>query len=199
VNIITLDSYCLGRKGCTERIKQPNIFGIHGLWPMFESEERIPECNTGDKINVDPLGETRDIMEVYWTSLKGDNIDFWEYEYNKHGHCLTERYKLANEQIYFDGSVKIYQTWALDQLMTHALGDIKMKSSDALEFSFEELTDLIQNARKELYFTIRCLRFKGKQYLNDIRIYFDLEFNPLDHEQATNCKMEENIYITFDN
>jgi len=193
------NTYCLGKPDCQKKIQHQNIFSIHGLWPNFISEKRISDCNTGQAITVDPQGETREIMDSYWSSLKGTNEGFWEHEYNKHGYCVTERYNFPNEQKFFDDGVGIYQKWQMNQLMTHTLGDIQMRDNDEVEFTFDELTEQIHNARTDLFFTINCVSHEKKQYISEIHFYFDLEFSPLDHQQHSSCDKDKSIYVTFEN
>jgi ribonuclease T2 len=178
-------------------IKKKNSFTIHGLWPSFTSGYRMADCNTGPEISVSPQGQTLETMNNMWYSVRGSNVKFWNHEYNKHGYCFSQRYHEKDEQPYFTKVVGVFMEHALDQLITHALGDVMIKQDKEVQFTFTELHQLMQNARKDLYFDITCAKKQHKQYINEVRVYFDLEFKPLKYSEKSNCNKSEPIFVTF--
>ena len=187
----------MNNEKCTAEIKKSNTFSIHGLWPSFSSEKRMSDCNTGSKINVNIKGTTLDSMNTYWVSLTGPNKNFWNHEYNKHGYCYTERYKLTDEQLYFESAVKLFQQHSLDQMMIQAIGDLKISESKEQQFTYEMLYKTLQNARRDLFFQISCKVKDDKQYVFELHLYFDLNLNPKKHEKRSNCNKSKPIFVIF--
>lgn len=69
---------------------------IHGLWP--------DNCDTTFNENCDPsraytdiaslltdngATDTLNFMETYWVDMHGENEQFWEHEWSKHGTCMS--------------------------------------------------------------------------------------------------------------
>jgi ribonuclease I len=184
---------------CHNRTRARNIFTLHGLWPGFTSQKEMRDCNTGDKIDVRIRGDILEKMEVYWPSYTSPNEEFWNHEYNKHGYCFTKRHDKPDEQAFFKSTIAIYEEYALDQLMTHSVGD--MVTDDEIEFEYDELVDALHSARDDLLFVVHCLRRNHKQYLQEVHIYFDVELNPLEKYRPgrSNCDMDDSIFVPFEN
>jgi hypothetical protein len=159
----------------------------------------MADCHTGKDIEVDPEGRTRDIMNSFWSSLTGDDIKFWNHEYNKHGYCFTERTGAKNEQPFFDAAVSVYEDWRFDQLMIHAVGDVRIANSDEISFTYDQLAKIINDARPGVFFSIKCTSHEKKEYLSEVHFFFDINLKPLDHEQGTSCGKDKKIYVSFDN
>ena len=137
-------------------------------------------------------------MDLYWVSYKGDNKKFWNHEYNKHGHCFTQRFKEKNEQKYFDTVLALFRSHAFDQLMIHAVGDLHIQEHDYVEFTYESLRKALSKARDDLFFSLRCKWKNEKQYLVELHFYFDIELNPFEHERNSNCDKKKAIFVTFE-
>jgi hypothetical protein len=164
------------------------------------SGKLLGQCNIGTRVNVNIKGETRNKMNLYWGSLKDTNQGFWDHEYNKHGDCYTKRYNLPNEQQYFDDTMYTYEYYELHKLMEDAVGDSATRRSNKMKFNFDELRRVIQNAREDLYFQLRCRwdRDETKQYLYEIHLFFDIDMYPMFHRVDSNCDRTQPIHVTFD-
>ncbi|XP_020409186.1 ribonuclease S-2 [Prunus persica] len=95
-------------KGCNI-LPLPRIFTIHGLWPSNFTHRHKP-C-----INEASNDELRADLELSWRSfISGrSNMDFWEYEYNKHGKCSDDKFSQTQ---YFDRARSLWK-----QYKPHAL------------------------------------------------------------------------------
>jgi len=72
-------------------------FTIHGLWPNqkeFCSEEKF------DVKNIEPI---IDKMELNWFSCYGNDTEFWDHEWSKHGTCTN-----FTQINYFNKSLWLY-------------------------------------------------------------------------------------------
>jgi ribonuclease I len=190
-------SQCLVKPEACKKIQDKNIFTLHGLWPSFASGERIADCNTGKKIEINPQGDMLKEMNRYWYSFRAENYGFWNHEYNKHGHCYSEKYSIKTPDTFFNKVLGIYKQHALDQMFIQAIGDVKIKEAKEIEFAYADLKKVLQNAREDLYFDITCLKKDKKQYIAEIRIYLDLEFQPLKRTEHGNCDWKKSIFVTF--
>jgi hypothetical protein len=156
----------------------------------------LADCNTGPKINVNIQGESLDLMNKYWVSYKGDNQAFWNHEYNKHGYCVTQRYNLGSETPYFELTLMMFHRHGLSTLMADAVGDIREEQE--MVFSFDKLKKTLQRARPNLTFQLMCRFKKGKMYLQEVLIFFDIDFNAYEPKYKTNCVMDKDIYVRFE-
>jgi ribonuclease I len=176
-------------------MKKKNIFSIHGLWPAFQTAQNV-DCNTGVKKKFKIKGEVLEKMNTYWVNYKGPNPSFWTHEYNRHGWCFSKRFRL-DHTAFFESTLEIYERYALDQLMIHSIGDLVAEKNEYTKYSYKELFVLIQNARQDLVFVIRCLRTGGRQYLHEIHFFFDLDLNPINYKRGHNCNTKKQIYVLF--
>jgi ribonuclease I len=192
-------SNCVNNPSCMAKLKIPNIFTLHGLWPSFLSDKRLADCNTGPKISAVPHDKMREFMLNYWPTYHEDPQEFWDHEYNKHGYCYTERMQQRSYEPFLQRTIDLFQQYQMDQLMIQALGDVAMRRGGQKQFTYEDLFNLIQGARRNLYFDLACKRVNHKQYLEEIRFYFDLDFKPKNHHIRSNCSKTQPIIILFAN
>jgi ribonuclease T2 len=173
-----------------------NIFTLHGLWPSYRDGRKIEECNKGALIDVKINEEKlQNEMAIYWVSFTSENQQFWNHEYNKHGYCYSERYKLYDPDNFFNMGMNLFKSNALDQLMHRALNHVVM-NSNTLSFTYPELLKIFEKATN-LKFSLDCKKINNKTYLSEIRFYFDLEMKPIDHQTSSDCK-NNTIYIILE-
>lgn len=171
-----------------------NIFTLHGLWPSYQSGRWIDKCNSGTQISI--KGDTTDLfemMKIFWPSYTKGNDEFWSHEYNTHGFCYTDKYNLQDFRPYFEFSMNLFNTHQLDQTLLRTFGDI----SGIHEFDVNDLKNKIGLVLGDLKFELDCKRFNSKQYLQEIRFFFDLKLNPIPLRYSSDCKMDEPILIEF--
>ncbi|ORX88734.1 RNase Sy [Basidiobolus meristosporus CBS 931.73] len=74
-----------------------DAFTIHGLWPNTCSGGQGPSNGCDPSRAYSDIGEIiqnansslYDQMDTYWPSYKGNNPEFWEHEWEKHGTCVS--------------------------------------------------------------------------------------------------------------
>jgi ribonuclease T2 len=167
---------------------------LHGLWPNYQSGRRVRTCNTGTQIQVE--SNTSDLyksMNDFWPSFTKTNEDFWTHEYNKHGYCYTQKYNLNDYTDFFGFTMDLFNRHRFDQIMLKAFGQIE----GLQEFDMIDLSNHISQVMPGLYFDLDCKRFDSKQYLQEIRFFFDLDLEPIQLRFPTDCRMNEPIYIDF--
>ncbi|KAI9172611.1 Ribonuclease T2-like protein [Paramyrothecium foliicola] len=97
---------------------------IHGLWPDNCDGTWEQYCDKNrEYFNISAILSadapcTLDYMKVFWKDYQGDDEDFWEHEFNKHGTCMSTlepacypNYQPGHEVVdYFKRSVKVFKS-----------------------------------------------------------------------------------------
>ncbi|TPX09020.1 uncharacterized protein E0L32_001719 [Thyridium curvatum] len=97
---------------------------IHGLWPDYCDGSYPQFCDKSREItNATQIMQAADkctlaYMEKYWLDYQGDNEQFWEHEFNKHGTCIStldrkcySEYQTSQEVVdYFKTTVQLFKT-----------------------------------------------------------------------------------------
>lgn len=103
---------------CEDKLKnvvKKNTFTLHGLWPSLRNGQRIPECHKGTQIKPDGSAVYTQ-MSHFWPSFKGDNIPFWDHEYNKHGFCYSQHTKTTDPKAFFEKVIEVYNSNSYEDL-----------------------------------------------------------------------------------
>ena len=182
---------------CYEKLKKVprHEVTIHGLWPSLLKGKNLPECNTGTKISIKDDDKMKEVR-TYWPSLNGNaNNVFWEHEYNKHGFCYNKRmnYPEGDYHFYFNKAMEIFKKKNLNRLIINAVGD----HEGIQTFSYSKLYAGIRKVLGGDYFQIVCNTIKGKQYLGEIRVGFNLNFEFTKILKKTGCSNKKEIIIEF--
>ncbi|KAL5722820.1 ribonuclease T2 [Ranunculus cassubicifolius] len=85
-------SYCDTRKSCCYPTsgKPEADFGIHGLWPNYNSGSYPSNCDPDSPFNNAAISDLKREMQSEWPTLacpSGDGMTFWAHEWDKHGTC----------------------------------------------------------------------------------------------------------------
>jgi ribonuclease I len=161
---------------CYEKLKQipAHSVSLHGLWPSLSSGAYLPDCNSGDAIDIIDTGtETFLKMRQYWPSLTGTNKDFWDHEYNKHGYCYNMKYDIDEEKydFYFARVLDLFFDLKINTIITDIVGDLE-DGEHALPDDFNDKMDQRFGANT---YSLRCTKYGGKYYLQEIRFRLDLD------------------------
>nr|BAJ24848.1 Self-incompatibility ribonuclease precursor [Petunia x hybrida] len=124
----------------------PRNFTIHGLWPDNQHVMLNNCAKTFQKItNVRKIKE----LDDRWPDLQKSKSEatrtqsFWQYEYNKHGTCCTERY---DRQAYFDLAQNLKDKYdALQILKNHGIIPGKSYAVDKIEEAIRDATQAYPN------------------------------------------------------
>nr|BAC00516.1 ribonuclease T2 [Irpex lacteus] len=174
---------------------------IHGLWPdncdgTFESSCDSSRAYTGigDLLTAQGASDTLDFMNQYWVDINGQNEQFWEHEWSKHGTCYSTLEtsclpsgspKGAEAVAFFQQVVTLFKTLPTYQWLAKA--GITPDSSKT--FTLSEITSALKSAAG----VTPALDCDGKN-LNQISWYFHLKgslldgkFVPIDAPKAGSC------------
>ncbi len=184
-------------KTCYEKLKSVprHEVTIHGLWPSLLKGKNLPACNSGAEISIiddDRMKEAR----TYWPSLNGNaNTVFWGHEYNKHGYCYNKRLGFPEDDYhyYFDKAMELFKSKKLNRLIINAIGD----HEGIQKISYNDLYAGIKKVLGGDYFQITCSNVSKKQYLAEIRIGFNLNFEFTKITKGTGCSNKKDIIIEF--
>jgi ribonuclease I len=112
-------------------------------------------------------------MRQYWPSLTGTNKDFWDHEYNKHGYCYNMKYDIDEEKydFYFARVLDLFFDLKINTVITDIVGDLE-DGEHALPDDFNDKMDQRFGANT---YSLRCTKYGGKYYLQEIRFRLDLD------------------------
>jgi ribonuclease I len=170
---------------------EKNILTIHGLWPQYKSGKYMYSCGDGKRVKLFVRDNIlKEQMNKYWVSENMPNENFWEHEYNKHGLCYTEEYGLRQED-YYKRNIELFQKYKMNTLLKDALGHVK---GPEVQIEYDKLMTLLKRVNSNINYNIRCTNEEGKQYFDSLRIFFDLDFKPIDSGRG-NCYYKKPVYI----
>ena len=184
---------------CYEKLKQipTHSMSIHGLWPSLSTGATLPDCNQGTEIEViDNSSETFLKMRSYWPSLTGANNEFWDHEYNKHGYCYNLKYGIDEEnyEFYFKKVLDIFFKLEINSLIIDLAGD----AEDGEYVLPDEFKELMDNKFGANTYSLRCTKYGGYYYLQEIRFRLDLDFNlTTKGKSQTSCPNGQYIHVNY--
>jgi len=181
-------------------LNEKRIFRIHGLWPSRTDRKNLPDCNDGPKIQIhDSASEPYVTMSQIWPSLNyNSKTDFWTHEYNKHGYCYTKKYDIATYTPFFEKAVEMYNQYDIKNLMSKAYDTTPGQS---YSLYYDEIKSTFKQAIGGSHFEIKCDYKNGEHFLDEIRLFLDLDFSPLEgFTYNSNCPKSGpiNFYMEYD-
>lgn len=164
-----------------------NSWTIHGLWPdncdgTFKSSCDSSRAYTGISSLLSSQGasDTLSFMDDYWVDINGDNEQFWEHEWSKHGTCMSTLHtsclpsgnaKGAEAVAFFQTVVKLFKSLpTYDWLAAEGI-----TPSSSQTFTLSQIT----SALKSQSGVTPALDCDGKN-LNQISWYFHLKGSVID-------------------
>jgi ribonuclease T2 len=156
-----------------------NAMTIHGLWPSLKSGQMLKDCTSGVKV-VDDGSSLFSDMKTYWPSFAKSNKDFWEHEYNKHGHCMTEEKGWGSYKDYFryviDLHVRTYKS-----LITNAF---RGKTGEFV-VNYDDMKKNIRNVISGAIINMKCV----SGYITEFYFYLEKNMTPSPNSKFSNsCK-----------
>jgi ribonuclease T2 len=185
-----------GQSNCQKKLSSipKNIFTLHGLWPSYSNGKKIDSCNTGEEIRIVKDGShVYTEMETYWLSFTNEDHAFWSHEFNKHGYCYTQKYQINDPKHYFQYALEIYKRHDMARIFQRAFGDISGNQS----FEHEDLHHHVERATEGLKYELVCKNYYKKQYLQEVRFFFDLDMTAMDIGRRGSCNPSKPIFIDF--
>ena len=186
-----------GGSSCEKKLSNipKNHMSIHGLWPGMKSGARIAECNQGAEISIVDDGSATFLeARKYWPSLNNNaNTVFWGHEYNKHGYCYSNRIKDFDYKKYFQRTIDLLKEKHINTLILDTFGE----QSGEYKVSFKDLKNKIKNKLGGDYFSVVCKTISKKQYLQEIRISFDDNFNYIKTSSGGSCNTGKDVIISY--
>ncbi|KAF8659270.1 hypothetical protein AX14_007624 [Amanita brunnescens Koide BX004] len=178
---------------------------IHGLWPDNCDGSYGQDCDSSRAytdiaglLENQGAGDTLSFMKKYWPDYHGQNEQFWEHEWSKHGTC----YSTLNPSCLPQGSPTGAEAVAFFQTVTglfkqydiyNALANAGITPSNQKSYSRDDL----QAALSSAFGVAPGFDCTGHKYLNQALIYFHLQgsiidgtFIPIDAPSAGNCPDE---------
>ena len=184
---------------CYEKLKQipTHSMSIHGLWPSLSTGATLPDCNSGDQIDIIDNGSPVFLqMRQYWPSLTGTNKEFWEHEYNKHGYCYNLRHLIDEDayEFYFKRVLDLFLDLKINSLIIDLAGD----AEDGEYVLPDEFTELMDKKFGANTYSLRCTKIGGYYYLQEIRFRLDLNFKlTTKGKSQASCPNGQYIHVNY--
>ncbi|KAI4089345.1 MAG: hypothetical protein LQ344_005477 [Seirophora lacunosa] len=186
-----------------------NSWTIHGLWPDRCDGTYEQYCDPSREYDnvtaiIAAAGKTDllSYMNTYWKDYKGDDEDFWEHEWDKHGTCISTlepscytNYTPQEEVVaYFQKTVDLFKT--LDSYAF--LAAAKILPSTTVTYSAKKIQEALSKPRN-VNVTIQCRNGE----LDEIWYFYNVrgslqtgEFVPSDPDGSkSNCPAEGIKYL----
>nr|AAT69248.1 S4-RNase protein [Prunus armeniaca]ADZ73655.1 S-locus associated ribonuclease [Prunus armeniaca] len=106
------------KKPCSKHRALQN-FTIHGLWPSNYSNPTRPSNCVGSHFNESKLSpQLISKLRISWPDVEsGNDTQFWEGEWNKHGKCSQEK---LNQMQYFERSHDMWMSYNITDILKNA-------------------------------------------------------------------------------
>ncbi len=90
------------------------IWTVHGLWPTKYGEIGPGFCS-GPSFNPSAIKPILRDLEAHWTNVhkNSEEFGFWSHEWEKHGNCAKDNYKLDSEYKYFHMGIELNEEFPL--------------------------------------------------------------------------------------
>ncbi|XP_048433273.1 ribonuclease MC-like [Pyrus x bretschneideri] len=148
-------------------------FTIHGLWPSKYKSGPVLRCNGTDFDENKMTPDLEKKLNISWPDVeKGNNMGFWEYEYNKHGRCSEETFSQTE---YFELANKMWGKLDIAQMLANR------SIVPGKNYTTSEVVAAIKKATQH-NITIRC---KG-QILHEVIVCYDH-----DGKQVIDCDRDK--------
>jgi len=89
-------------------------FTIHGLWPG-NRDRSYPQFCSSHAFSVNEISNLVPTLNGVWLSTTGDNIAFWQHEWEKHGTCSN-----LDMQSYFSRSINLQTQYNIGNILINS-------------------------------------------------------------------------------
>ena len=192
---------CLQDSSCSKKLYnvQDNIMLMKVMMPWSSKKGKLQKCNQDKDISIVGSDEIFNLAKQYWPSLENKgNDDFWSDVYNTFGYCYTYKYNYNEYKYYFKNALEVYQ----NKNMSTLISTITNNATTTISISLEDLMNTLNTTLGGKYYSLSCKTISDKQYLQEIRLALDNDFNYTemkDKWQSKSCKKKSNITIPISN
>ncbi|KAM2054298.1 hypothetical protein ACFX1T_003844 [Malus domestica] len=180
-------AFCYGTDICGDQPVLPRTFTTHGLWPSSSTNPAAPLTCAGTAFSRsemnDPDNQYLQLLLSYsWPNfnIRQTNMDFWEYEYNKHGRCSDNTFSQTQ---YFREAYRLWSTYNALHLFSQTTWIVP-----GYPYRYIDLELAIRRTIGGKAPLLMCKYNGVSPYLVEVVICFDYTAaNPVDCVRTTNC------------
>uniref|UniRef100_A0A3Q2DBH5 Ribonuclease T2 n=1 Tax=Cyprinodon variegatus TaxID=28743 RepID=A0A3Q2DBH5_CYPVA len=157
---------------CAMEHCHPNFtyWTLHGLWP-----DKGNHCNSSWHFNSSEIEDLLPDMRKSWPDLLNpSSVQFWKYEWSKHGTCAAEAASLNSQHKYFSKALELYHKVDLNSILLK----LNIIPSSDKYYNFSEIEEGLERFYG-VKVKIQCVhpsKNSEPQILGQIEICFDAEF-----------------------
>lgn len=178
---------------CTQKSQSndyKNKLLVHGLWSSKDKvisnltlaqKEYISKLS---KVSI-PIALETELNRIWVTIYSNPNKYLWIHEYSKHGHRLYNDFQSYLQQV-----ASLYKSINGSSLLSLLI------KPNQKEYTFNEVYNSLSKGLGNDSFDIKChYDDSGKQYLDEVRVYFTLTGSLLASPNRHYCSRQRMIYI----
>lgn len=182
----------------------PQIWGVHGVWPTKTGTEGPFNCDTAIHFDPDQLAPLMDKLKQFWPNIESNTKpdSFWKHEWSKHGTCAASLPQLNSVTNYFRQGLE----WNKEFDIADILSKNKIVPNDQ-GYDIQDIYNTIKNEIGKNPMVSCVVDGKSKQSLIDeVRICFNKSLDLIDCDVAksvfsglsvgdilTNCSLKKRI------
>nr|BAO05319.1 S-like ribonuclease [Aldrovanda vesiculosa] len=170
-------SYCDTSSSCCYPTygQPPADFGIHGLWPNYNSGSYPSNCDSSNPFDPSQIQDLLSQMQTEWPSLScpsSDGTSFWSHEWDKHGTCSES---VLNEHSYFAAALSLKNSTNLLQTLANAgitpngnsynLSDILAAIKQGIRYDAAIQCNTDQNGNSQIFQVYICVDTTGQNII----------------------------------
>lgn len=171
-------SYCDTKQSCCypKTGKPAADFGIHGLWPNYNSGSYPSNCDPDSPYDQSEISDLISRMQRNWPTLacpSGDGSTFWSHEWNKHGTCSES---VLDQHSYFKSALDLKDKLNLLQVLqdagispnggSYSLSSIKAGIKGATGYTPGIECNVDGNGNSQLYQIYICVDTSGDNLID---------------------------------
>jgi len=181
---------------------------VHGLWPTLKHTRGPHNCNASWPFDEAQINDLNDEMKKFWPNLFTDTpmTDLWQHEWTKHGTCAASLPSLRGEHNYFQASLRLREKYAFKDIL-HKKG---IDPHHSKGYQLKDISAALGSALRNKTISVQCFFsshdklsaandanevFSTKhQYLSQVEVCLDKQFEPIDCPDAGTCSRHQPIY-----
>lgn len=154
-------------------------FTIHGFWPTFKNTKEYVHCCTRERYNYATIRPFEKNLHNWWPALNGlKNEEFWFYQWDKHGRCMSKIGKVNTVFNYFYFILLNFQKYQIK----NALIEDGFTPDDEDTYLGRDIVESLQDTYG-VKVELNCARLDDNPemvILTEVTICFNEELKPID-------------------